>query len=183
MSINAGKTEVMHICEQGRMPAATAAECTKVAKHKCPHIGCNKVFFNTHGCKVHAGKCKRGKLYVVDRILAVRGETASPKREFLVRWEGYSSDHDSWQPRNNLPPLVVNEFLKSNDLYDYDWGGGRCPHCDRPCKSSHGVKIHAKSCWQRPTEQNFTGTCAEEKVRQNHLADAQEELPHLQCAS
>ena len=117
----------------------------------------------------------------MDKILAVKDETGSQNRKFLVRWEGYGDEHDSWQPRNNLPPAVVNEFLIANNLYDFEWPGGRCPHCDRPCKSQHGVKIHARKCWQRPTTQNFTGTCAEDKVRQLNLEKAQHVRDHLKC--
>ena len=140
MTINASKTELMHIREQGQVSRATVAECKKVAKHECPHIGCTKVFLNVHGCKVHAGKCRRGKLYIVDKLLAVEGETGSADRRFLVQWQGYGPEHNGWQPRNNLPPKVVNDYLRANNLYDYNWTGGRCAYCDRPCKSSQNTR-------------------------------------------
>ena len=75
----------MHIREQERVSRATAEECKAVAKHECPHIGCTKVFHNAHGCKVHAGKCRRGKLYIVDKLIAVEGDTGSTGRRFLVQ--------------------------------------------------------------------------------------------------
>ena len=43
------------------------------------------------------------------------------------------------------------------------------------------MKIHARSCWQKPTTQNFTGTCAANKVKQLHLTDAQEQRKHIKC--
>jgi hypothetical protein len=49
--------------------------------------------------------------YEVDRILAkrvVRGQD-----QFLVRWKGYSSFEDSWEPKANLTnaPEKLKEFL------------------------------------------------------------------------
>ena len=122
------------------MPSATTNEHRSVTKFKCPHVGCDKVFFNTHDCKVHVGKCSRANLYIVDRILEVRGATGAADRKFLVRWERYSDK--TWESHNNLPPSVVNEFLHTNGLYDHGWAGGRCSYCDRPCKSQYVVKIH-----------------------------------------
>ena len=43
------------------------------------------------------------------------------------------------------------------------------------------MKIHARSCWQKPTEQNFTGTCAAKKVKRLHLDDAQAKKVHIKC--
>ena len=142
VSINSDKTEVVHFCEQGRVPASTAAEMQAVCKHKCPHVGCNRVFFNSHGLKCHKGNCKWKQWYEVDRILATRWQNR--KREFKVRWSGYGPEHDLWVPRENLTPAAVNEFLKTNGLCDYD--KARCPHCDRPFKNEHGVKMHMRHC-------------------------------------
>ena len=40
MTINVGKTEVMHVKEQGRIPPATQSEAKKVCKHVCNNVGC-----------------------------------------------------------------------------------------------------------------------------------------------
>ena len=45
--------------------------------------------FNSHGCKVHSGKCSKGKLYLIDKILDVKGETGAQDHKFLVIWYGY----------------------------------------------------------------------------------------------
>jgi len=44
--------------------------------------------------------------YEVDRILGHRGP--AKHREFLIRWKGYSSDEDSWEPRDYIDdgPLI-----------------------------------------------------------------------------
>ena len=55
MTINTVKTEFIHICEQGYMPAATAAEYKSVMKFKYSHIGCDKIFSIPTGAKCTQG--------------------------------------------------------------------------------------------------------------------------------
>ena len=132
MSINIAKTEVIQVQEQGRIPRATADEAKAICKYVCPHPGCDKVFYNAHGCKCHAGRCHRKNFYEVDKLLAVRGELGSNKREFLVQWKGYGPEDNQWLPRKNtrknIFPHVIKEFLLANDLYDHQWKEFRCPH-------------------------------------------------------
>ena len=180
MEINASKTEVMHVMEQGRVASATTAELKAVCKFKCPHVGCPRVFHNAHGCKCHAGKCSRKDWIEVSKILDARGETGS--REFLIRWKGYGAEHDLWEPRKNIHPELISEYLHANNLYDHEWPGERCPWCDKPCKNAHGVKIHMRWCDFKPDEdQNFTGTCAEKRVKQNKLQEAQKAKRKVFC--
>ena len=94
----------------------------------------------------------------------------------------YGPKHDTWEPRKHLRPETVNSFLHANGPYEHNWPGARCPLCDLPCKSEWGVKIHMRSCLLRPdTEQNFVGTCAAGKVKQNKLTDAQDEEHKVSC--
>ena len=68
MIISIDKTEVMHVEEQSRVTPATAQEAAKVCTFTCPNAGCNKVFYNAHGCKCHAGKCKYKDHYELEKF-------------------------------------------------------------------------------------------------------------------
>ena len=45
------------------------------------------------------------KVYNVEKLLASR--LAGGVKQYLVRWEGYDSKHDSWEPMQNLSNLVA----------------------------------------------------------------------------
>ena len=90
--------------------------CVSTSAHT--PTACNRVFYNAHGFKVHAGKCRWKDMHVVDRILEVKGATGSPNRRFLVQWDRYGPEHDTWDPREHLRPETVNAFLHANGLYD-----------------------------------------------------------------
>ena len=56
--------------------------------------------------------------YVVEKILE---HTGDPKRrstlEFKVRWQGYSEEHDSWEPWKNLRLVdKLHDYLRENNL-------------------------------------------------------------------
>jgi hypothetical protein len=56
--------------------------------------------------------------YVVEKILEHIGD---PKRrstlEFKVRWQGYSEEHDSWEPWKNLRLVdKLHDYLRENNL-------------------------------------------------------------------
>ena len=159
MIINVAKTQCMHVQRQEVCPLVTDDEIRMRAKFVCPHINCNHVFYNQHGLKVHAARCKKRDVYNADKIIDVKGATGTAKRKFKVRWDGYGANDDTWEPRSHLPPKMITEFLKTNGLYDYNWSGARCPKCDKPCKNERGVKNHLRHCYcnnvGRQTRQNF----------------------------
>ena len=140
------------------------------------------MFLNTHGMKCHMGVCRWAKEYTVEKILAVAGDTGSPNRKFLVRWKGYGPDSDTWEGRNNLHPELINDFLRANNLYDHNWQGVRCPHCDRPCKSQRSLTSHLRFCQMRPEkQQSHKGTKAEQAACEKKLEDRNNLLPAVAC--
>ena len=114
MVISVAKTKCMHVRRQEVCSPVTDEEASAQAKFQCPHIGCNYIFNNKHGLKVHAGRCKNKDLFETEKILAVRGATGAPTRRFKVRWKGYGTEDDTWEPYVNLPPEMIKEFLLAN---------------------------------------------------------------------
>lgn len=53
--------------------------------------------------------------FEVEQLLKHRGRKG--KREFLVRWRGFTAEHDSWQLEKELScPKILKHYLKSNKL-------------------------------------------------------------------
>lgn len=53
--------------------------------------------------------------YEVEKILDVYIHRNN-KREFLIRWKGYSSNSDSWEPEDNLDCIdLINKFMEKVD--------------------------------------------------------------------
>ena len=142
MVISVDKTKTMKVSKQGPVTKTTTDEAKKVCKFACPNMGCNRVFFSKRGLLCHQGRCKWWDEFLIDKIVDVRGPAHSSKQEFLIQWKGYGRAHDSWQYRCNIDPDCVTDYLKANGLYNYNCPGVRCPSCDLPCKSSHGVRMH-----------------------------------------
>jgi len=140
------------------------------------------VFNNKHGLKVHAGKCCRKDVFIIDRILEVVGEAGSALRRFKVRWSGYGVKDDTLEPYSHLPPNMIKEFLIANDKYDHDWSGERCDLCDKPCKNARGVKCHRQHCYfsntgQKRKKQDFKNRKAEAAAKTEKLKEAQKLRP------
>ena len=162
MSVNCDKTKGMQIRSQDPVSKTTSEEAKKVCKYVCPHLNCGYRFFSKRGMKVHAGKCVWANEYEVERIIDSKGPTCA--RRFLIRWKGYSSDSDTWEPRSNVHPETIAEYEKENDCYDYDWEH-RCPTCDLPFRSEHAVKIHLGRYHKPSRAQDFRHRLADAAVK------------------
>ena len=179
MKINISKTECMHVKRQQAVETPSSTEAEKVCKYRCTNIGCGWVFGNKLGLKIHQGKwCKWSNYYQVENILDVDTQVLPVglgPTKFKIKWQGYTHDADTWEPYANVTKRAITEFLKTQGKYDYSWKH-RCPRCDKPCKSAHGVKIHyARSCKRYDRDQRYEGTVAERlhtiatlKVRQKN---------------
>lgn len=52
------------------------------------------------------------KEYEVERIIEVHFKK-DKSREFLIRWKGFSSKEDTWEPEENLNcPELINKFME-----------------------------------------------------------------------
>ena len=182
----------MHLQLQDALRKPTADEARAHCKHTCKHIGCGQKFGNKHGLRVHQGKCKYKDVYEVESILDMRrtnpveGTPAGyGKTEFLVKWKGYGDHHNRWRPYEDIAPDTIKDYLQENGLWDHDWPH-RCPNCDKPAKSATGVKIHqarskeCKNMWTQ-RQQNFAGTEAERKAKEQQKEDQQKDRPVILC--
>lgn len=66
------------------------------------HYGCF-FFFQLSEKLVPSKKRETAKpLYEVERILAERYNPKKLQNEFLLKWEGYGNNENSWEPESNL---------------------------------------------------------------------------------
>ena len=99
--INNGKTKGLHVRSQDAVSKTTHAEASKICKFVCPHPTCGHRFYTKRGMQIHAGKCSAADQYLVEKILDSKGPTCCKK--YLVRWEGYSSEHDQCVSHKRSP--------------------------------------------------------------------------------
>jgi hypothetical protein len=63
-------------------------------------------------------KKPEAKEFIVEKIIAHRFKRKGSVIEYLVRWEGYGPQFDTWEPRSHLKnsPRVLAQYRKDNDL-------------------------------------------------------------------
>ena len=57
-----------------------------------------------------------GAYWAVNRLLAHRERkyhNNKTRREYLVSWEGYGPEHNSWEPANNITEAAIDEYEAS----------------------------------------------------------------------
>jgi hypothetical protein len=79
--------------------------------------------------------------FVVQSILAHRlvKRGRSVKTQFLIRWQGYAPEHDTWEPESNLTncPDIIKAYWQSVERYaDSNVGKKRKTTADAPVKNS-----------------------------------------------
>lgn len=60
-----------------------------------------------------------GDYFFIDQILDHRPDKTRKKnkQQFLIRWEGYGSEHDSWEPEEEIKKSEEGETL--NHYWEY----------------------------------------------------------------
>jgi hypothetical protein len=56
--------------------------------------------------------------FVVEKIIGHRFEKQGSVIKYLVRWEGYGPQFDTWEPRSHLKnsPRILAQYRKDNHL-------------------------------------------------------------------
>ena len=178
MDVNIVKTKSLHVRQQESVNKTTQDEARAKCKFKCPHPGCDHVFLTQRGRNIHAGRCQWRNEFAVEAILSHEGHITA--RQYLIRWQGYSAQHDSWVPRSSLHPETIRDYEMQSGSYIQDWKF-RCPDCDLPCKSLRGIKIHQRKTHKPEKIQSFEGRLVDEAVHVSKLEKLQESRPAVYC--
>ena len=180
MEINVDKTKTLHVRTQDAISKTTSEEVNDVCAYTCPHLQCGHKFLNAKGMKIHASKYKWKNEFKVQKIMGIRGNITT--RQYLIRWDDYSEDFDTWEPRSNIHPDLIKDFEIENGHYDFDWAH-RCNICDLTCVSARGIKVHKARIHkaQHEESQNFKGTLADKAVTTQKMVEQQDQRPHILC--
>ena len=63
-------------------------------------------------------QCEWNNEFEIEGIMCHRGKTS--KREYLIRWKGYTPDHDTWEPRGHIHPETIRDYELANGAYVHD---------------------------------------------------------------
>ena len=174
------KTKVLHVSKKDKTPKTSPEDAAKHCKFVCDNPGCGHVFLTANGLKIHKGKCRQRQVFELEKILDSKGPVLT--RKYLVRWKGYSADHDTWEPRSNMTGAaeLIKEHEVSMGIYDNTWPH-RCEICDKPCKSQRGVSIHKTRSHSATPSQCFKGSLAEKKAEDVAVKSMQKMKPTVTC--
>ena len=178
MNVNITKTKTMHVTKQEEVSRTSDEEAREKCKFTCPHPGCNHVFLTKRGMNIHASRCQWRNEFVVEKILDHKDPVTA--RNYLVRWYGYTAQHESWIPRSSLHPEAIKDYEVQTGVYVQNWQF-RCPECDLPCKSLRGIKIHQSKAHKPEKSQSFEGRLADKAVHVSKLEEMQKNRPTVYC--
>ena len=61
--------------------------------------------------------CKSANVWVAEQLLdkkVLKGRCANPCVHYKVRWKGFDSSFDTWEPRSNLPSAMMAAYTKAH---------------------------------------------------------------------
>ncbi|CAG2237308.1 unnamed protein product [Mytilus edulis] len=62
--------------------------------------------------EVYAEKTDCQELFLVDNIVDSKVDKKSKQKMYLVKWQGYSSNDNTWEPADNIPSILIEHYLK-----------------------------------------------------------------------
>jgi hypothetical protein len=108
---------------------------------------------------------------ILDCAIDSDPKTGRQKKLYLTKWKGYSAEHNTWEPRENLSscPLIWEAFLR------------RCPgmssnSLEKGAHSGTRVKVNGK---KRLPAADATGACADVSTAAAAPSDAQTLRPQV----
>lgn len=73
------------------------------------------IILSTPKSKKIKRKSERQEVFEVDQLISHQGRKGN--REFLVRWKGFTDEHDTWEKEANLScPNILKIYLKKHRL-------------------------------------------------------------------
>lgn len=107
---------VTNLCKcvekSGKLSLAIAPPITVHFKRSWRHVGneSGEAHINDAAVSV-GGTWKDGDVYIVERILKSR--QVEDSSEYLCKWEGWSEEHNTWEPEANiLDELLIEDYLR-----------------------------------------------------------------------
>ncbi|KAJ9526957.1 hypothetical protein QJQ45_025335 [Haematococcus lacustris] len=91
---------------------AKAKLCMQAAQQR------QAAYANQDRREVHYKWLDEEPVYYVERLLDHRQVHAGKAKEYLVQWEGYDADHNTWEPRSNLVGCdkILAEYNAAHNL-------------------------------------------------------------------
>ena len=66
--------------------------------------------------KVHhiSSEFEEEKEFIIEKLLEKR--FIRRNTQYLVKWKGYGNEDNTWEPKSNLPPKIINSYEKEQKI-------------------------------------------------------------------
>lgn len=98
--------------------------------------------------------------YKVQAILEVKKVRGKP--QYLIKWEGYEEDENSWEPEDNLDCQDLLEAFKVTPAYLDKFGAGAAASSGAEASKGDAVKAPAKKKQKTSVDDDYVETFKEE---------------------
>eukprot|EP01083_Nonionella_stella_P000024 57_1 len=103
-----------------------------------------------------------GEIFIVEKIVADRPVGTSRRKEYLIKWKGYSADNNTWEhERNILDPILIRRYVCRKTLKVLK----KTPYCidvSPTVRCIRALRVGINQMDENPTEPfvSKTRTCA-----------------------